>query len=164
MKNTTMQKAQKLFEGKKKSYYIKSGKQAISVMWKLLELFNGGVRSNFPYTEIKHGRCLLGICHDNDSFSGEWEADTKTLTIVKHTKKSRFTPKEQLYIDKLIVLDNPERVFNSFSGESVELEPVAVAIYDYIKGCELFGKWSEVRKGLDIFRKYWPSEYMILLD
>lgn len=57
-----------------------------------------------------------------------------------------------------------EIVTNPFSGESVELTPEAVAVYDTIKGCEMFGDYTGVRKGLDWFRKYYPNEYMILLD
>ena len=57
-----------------------------------------------------------------------------------------------------------EIVTNPFSGESVELSPEAVAVYDTIRGCELFGDYAGVRKGLDWFRKYYPKEYMVLLD
>lgn len=57
-----------------------------------------------------------------------------------------------------------EIVTNPFSGESVELTPEAVAVYDTIKGCEMFGDYTGVRKGLDWFRKHYPNEYMILLD
>ena len=57
-----------------------------------------------------------------------------------------------------------EIVTNPFSGESVELTPEAVAVYDTIRGCEMFGDYAGVRKGLDWFRKYYPSEYMVLLD
>ena len=57
-----------------------------------------------------------------------------------------------------------EIVTNPFSGESVELTPEAVAVYDTIKGCEMFGDYTGVRRGLDWFRKHYPNEYMILLD
>ena len=57
-----------------------------------------------------------------------------------------------------------EIVKNPFSGESCLLSPEAVAVYDTIKGCELFGDWQGVRKGLDWFRKHYPTEYMVLLD
>ena len=57
-----------------------------------------------------------------------------------------------------------ELITNPFSGESVMLVPEAVAVYDTIKGCELFGDYDGVRKGLDWFAKNFPEEYMILLD
>jgi hypothetical protein len=57
-----------------------------------------------------------------------------------------------------------EVVTNPFSGESCTLTPEAVAVYDTIKGCEMFGDYKGVRKGLDWFRKKFPEEYMVLLD
>ena len=57
-----------------------------------------------------------------------------------------------------------EMITNPFSGESCLLSPEAVAVYDTIRGCELFGDYVGVRKGLDWFRKYYPAEYMVLLD
>ncbi len=57
-----------------------------------------------------------------------------------------------------------EIITNPFSGESCILSPEAVAVYDTIKGCELFGDYKGLQKGLDWFRKYYPKEYMILLD
>ena len=63
-----------------------------------------------------------------------------------------------------IVGTEPEVVSNPFSGESVTLSPDAVAVYDTIKGCEIFGDYKTMRKGLDWFRRYFPKEYMVLLD
>ena len=70
------------------------------------------------------------------------------------------------------VLDKPEVIKNPFSGESVELPPDAVAVYDCIKGAEYLAnpnngddpKWETVRKGIAWFQKYYPKEYMVLLD
>lgn len=58
----------------------------------------------------------------------------------------------------------PEVVKNPFSGESVTLEPDAVAVYDTIKGAEVLENYVVMRKGLDWFCKYFPDEYMVLLD
>jgi hypothetical protein len=63
-----------------------------------------------------------------------------------------------------IVGSDSEVVQNPFSGESITLSPQAVAVYDTIRGCEMIGDYKTVRKGLDWFRKYYPKEYMILLD
>lgn len=57
-----------------------------------------------------------------------------------------------------------EVVSNRFSGESIELCPEAVAVYDTIIGAEMFGDYKTVRKGLNWFRQYFPEEYMVLLD
>jgi hypothetical protein len=64
----------------------------------------------------------------------------------------------------IVVGSESEIVKNPFSGESCLLSPEAVAVYDTIKGCELFGDYAGVRKGLDWFRKHYPEEYMVLLD
>lgn len=63
------------------------------------------------------------------------------------------------------ILDQePQVVSNPYTGESVTLEPDAVAVYDVIKGSELFHQYEDVRKGCDWFRKYEPHAYMVLLD
>lgn len=72
--------------------------------------------------------------------------------------------KRKLPFDCMILDESPVRVENPFSGESVMLEPDAVAVYDCIRGAEMFGQYETVRKGLDWFRKYFPAEYMVLLD
>ena len=70
-----------------------------------------------------------------------------------------------------------ETVSNPFSGQSIAMPKVAVAVYDIIMGSQqiatkadqLHGDgtsplWNDVRKGLDWFRKYFAKEYMVLLD
>ena len=74
-----------------------------------------------------------------------------------------------------IVLEEAETVKNPFSGESVALQPDAVAVYDCIKGAEMMASqaniddgghplWCTVREGIDWFREYYAKEYMVLLD
>ena len=64
-----------------------------------------------------------------------------------------------------MILDaEPVRVHNRFTGESVLLEPDAVAVYDSIIGAEMMGDYKRVQKGLAWFRKHFPVEYMVLLD
>jgi hypothetical protein len=58
----------------------------------------------------------------------------------------------------------PQMVYNPFSGEGCMLQPDAIAVYDTMRGAELFGQYGIVRKGLDWFRKHFPEEYMVLLD
>jgi len=64
----------------------------------------------------------------------------------------------------LLIGSESELVTNPFSGESCTLTPEAVAVYDTIRGCEMFGDYKGLRKGLDWFRKHYPQEYMVLLD
>ena len=58
----------------------------------------------------------------------------------------------------------PEVISNPYSGASVLLDPVAVAVYDTIVGAERMAQYDMVRKGLTWFRKHYPEEYMVLLD
>jgi hypothetical protein len=58
----------------------------------------------------------------------------------------------------------PEVVQNRFSGESVELDPVAVAMYDAIMGAERLELYDMMQEGLAWFRKYHPKAFMTLLD
>lgn len=57
-----------------------------------------------------------------------------------------------------------EVVHNRFGGGSAELPPDAVAMYDVIMGSEMLQDYGRVRAGLDWFRKFFPEEYMVLLD
>jgi hypothetical protein len=70
----------------------------------------------------------------------------------------------KLPFDCMILDTEPQEVTNPFSGESCFLQPDAIAVYDTIKGCEMIGDYKALSKGLEWFRKYFPKEYMILLD
>jgi hypothetical protein len=70
----------------------------------------------------------------------------------------------KLPFDCMILDSEPVEVQNPFSGESCMLTPEAVAVYDVIKGCEMFGEYKTMEKGLAWFAKYFPKEYMVLLD
>jgi hypothetical protein len=59
--------------------------------------------------------------------------------------------------------DNVE-VRNPFSGDTAVLTPEEVAVYDYLKGCELMGDYTGLRRGLEWFMKKNPDAYMTLLD
>jgi hypothetical protein len=70
----------------------------------------------------------------------------------------------KLPFNDLRIGSKPEVITNPFSGESITLTPEAVAVYDTLRGCEVFGDYKGLRKGLDWFRKNYPKEYMVLLD
>ena len=57
-----------------------------------------------------------------------------------------------------------ETVYNRFGGESCTLPAFAVAVYDVIMGSEMLQDWKSHRQGLDWFIKYFPKQYMVLLD
>ena len=56
------------------------------------------------------------------------------------------------------------KVRNRFGGEETELPQFAVAVYDVIMGSEMLQDWKTHRQGLDWFIKYFPKQYMVLLD
>ena len=56
------------------------------------------------------------------------------------------------------------KVRNRFGGEETELPEFAVAVYDVIMGSEMLQDWKTHRQGLDWFIKYFPKQYMVLLD
>ena len=58
----------------------------------------------------------------------------------------------------------PVEVANTDSGEKVMLEPIAVAVYDCIKGAEMMQDYKLVEEGIEWFQKHYPKEYMVLLD
>ena len=60
--------------------------------------------------------------------------------------------------------DPPEVIHNRFSGDAAVHPPDAVAVYDVIVGAEILEDYPRMRAGLDWFRKYFPAEYMVLLD
>lgn len=55
-------------------------------------------------------------------------------------------------------------VKNPFSGETFNLTPEEVAVYDYLKGCELIGDYEGLRRGIDWFMDNNVEAYMTLLD
>ncbi len=71
---------------------------------------------------------------------------------------------QQLFPGIQIYDTEPVAVKNPFSGESYTLTPEEVAVYDYLKGCELMGDYTGVRKGLDWFMDNNADAYMALLD
>ena len=94
-----------------------------------------------------------------------WEEAKKVDDKIEKMKKRKLP-------FPCIVLEHPEEITNKFSGEKVMLEPDAGAVYDTIKGAVYLAdpnngddpKWETVRKGITWFQKYYPKEYMVLLD
>jgi len=57
-----------------------------------------------------------------------------------------------------------EYITNPFSGQGIMLSPEEVAVYDTLKGCEIFGDYAGLRKGINWFIENNAEAYMILLD
>ena len=71
---------------------------------------------------------------------------------------------EQKLVDQLHVGQSTEAIVNPFSGVRVVCVPLAVALYDYIQGCQLTGSYKYFDTARYLFQKQWPAEYMQLLD
>ena len=72
--------------------------------------------------------------------------------------------KRKLPFDCRVIDTKPVEVKNRFTGESVMLEPDAVAVYDTLMGAEVIQDWKTLRLGLDWFIDNEPKAYMVLLD
>lgn len=58
-----------------------------------------------------------------------------------------------------------DTVTNPFSGESYDLTPAELSMYDYIMGCVMLGNYDATfNKATNWFRKENPEAYMLLLD
>jgi hypothetical protein len=71
---------------------------------------------------------------------------------------------QELFPGIMVSDTEPVMVENFFSGETIELQPDEVAVYDYLKGCELIGDYKGLRKGLNWFMNNNAEAYMVLLD
>jgi len=76
----------------------------------------------------------------------------------------KLTKGQKNFLDTLQIKDEYEQVTNPFSGITVTLHPMAVALYDFIKGCEILGNYKKFDQARYIFVELWPDEYMKLLD
>jgi hypothetical protein len=71
---------------------------------------------------------------------------------------------QELFPGIMVSDTEPVVVKNPFSGEAIELQPDEVAVYDYLKGCEMIGDYKGLRKGLNWFMNNNAEAYMVLLD
>lgn len=70
------------------------------------------------------------------------------------------------------VYNEGDTVSNPYTGESIDLTAEELSMYDFIKGAEFVMSGmgantkliSEMRRGLDWFRRANPEAYMVLLD
>ena len=76
----------------------------------------------------------------------------------------KYNKTEQKLVDSLHLGQTTEAVVNPYSGAREVLTPLGVALYDYIKGCEMTGNYKNFDTARYLFAKLYPSEYMTLLD
>jgi hypothetical protein len=82
----------------------------------------------------------------------------KSKKIKWHGKQVTLPFNCSVYLDKTV------KIANRFTGEETEMPGYAASVYDTIIGAERFGAWDIVRAGLDWFKKYFPKQYMVVLD
>ena len=70
----------------------------------------------------------------------------------------------KLPYNDMMIGEEPEIIQNPYSGAKIELNPIEVAVYDTIKGLEMFGKYKQMQKGITWFIKNNIKAYMTLLD
>lgn len=135
---------------------IQSFKLANRICWNVGE--NLGYKS-FGITYNKHGRTIVNSKANVGELEYYYNAQSKLMTL------GLSTMTDDELIASLSVGEVKETVSNFFTGQPCELEPLAVALHDFIKGCEVTGSNNnKFHQALNIFREKYPEEYMILLD
>lgn len=87
----------------------------------------------------------------------------KKVVLHKKEKEKKMTNEE--LIASLELLPEGEEVANMFNPEAkCFLDPLGVALHDFIKGCEVTQKYEKMQQALGIFREKYPEEYYVLLD
>lgn len=103
------------------------------------------------------------------------DADDLRISKVNMNKDIKLNDEQKQFVKQLLVGTEPETVRNRFTGEAVELPPLAVALYGYLIGTEMMLRWLESPEegyalldefylARDIFIENWPDAYMTLLD
>jgi len=180
----TQKKAERILKALQKGdgkheCYLPSQKKAQQIVFRLVDLLSEERVKGVGYTE--HGTrgrykgARRSVTHITSECGGlcsfHYDCSTHrasfTLPSAEDPKESRTgdTNKETLLLQGLHVRSQEdEQVRNPYSGATATLSPVAVALHDYIKGCEVTGRYKDMETALDIFRKRWPEAYMTLLD
>lgn len=101
-------------------------------------------------------------------------SQTSSTTCEKSLLKTTITTKENLKMQKLNqklpawfdgeVYTTGDTVANPFTGDTAELTPAELSMYDLIMGAQVLGAYDVMRKGLDWFRRENPTAFMVLLD
>ena len=65
-----------------------------------------------------------------------------------------------------ILYTSGDTVTNPYSSQSIELDPIALSMYDFIWGCVIAKRTNHkyFNKAMSWFMKNYPEAYMVLLD
>lgn len=140
--------------------YVSSMRKANSIAWRVSEVLVGeGERKTMRITVGKYGRSIAYAKASNDDMNYYYDPSRKRLEINIFDKRIN----EKAFLKTLKLPKNPEYRVNPFTGEQAELEPMGVALYDFIKEAEI-RQTPLFQEALLIFREKYPDEYMTLLD
>jgi len=82
----------------------------------------------------------------------------------QNIKIMKINKTQQRILDGLDLSEGPETVSNPFSGVEVKLDAQAVALYDFIHGCEMIGNYKDFDQARYLFAELYPDAYMKLID
>ena len=82
----------------------------------------------------------------------------------KRKKVKRHGQDIVLPFDCSVYQDKEVEIANRFTGEKTKMPGYAASVYDTIIGAERFKAYEIVGAGLDWFKKYFPKQYMVVLD
>lgn len=133
---------------------VKSTKMANSIAWKVGGFLGVG---NFGIRTWRMGRSFVRSEAMMDGFEYNYEVSNKRLNI-------SYKMSDEQLLNSLELAEEDEYVTNPYSGQGCKLDPLGVALHDYIKGCEMLNQHTRMQQGLRIFAEKYPNEYMILLD
>jgi len=71
---------------------------------------------------------------------------------------------QQELIKDLIIGENSEIITNPYSKVSVRVDPIGVALYDFITGCSVTGQFEDLLLAKTLFAELYPAEYTSLIS
>lgn len=159
-KKSSVEVAQDIIKKGFADMYVGSMKRANEIAWAVDKILSGrkdglGMRIQ----RYAYGRTISKAEASTDELNYYYDAYSKRIQIQIYDRK--FDAKA--FLKTLQLPKNPEYRVNPFTKEGETLEPLAVALHDYIKEAEL--KQSPLfQEALLLFREKYPDAYMTLLD
>ena len=87
-------------------------------------------------------------------------SENKKVTLPTNDKQT-----DEEIIANLVLLDEGQEIANFFNpNQKCFLDPIGIALHDFIKGCEILKHYDKMEQALNIFREKYPEEYYVLLD
>lgn len=91
------------------------------------------------------------------------QKQAENITLPEPEPEVQMTDEE--LIASLELKKEGEVIANFFDPDKkCKLDPLGVALHDFIKGCEVTQKYDKMQQALGIFREKYPEEYYVLLD